>query len=269
MVKDQVLSALRHVLTPLVRVLLRNGVTWSDFTAVAKEVFVEVARADYGVQGRPTNTSRVALITGLSRREVTRVKEVLLGARPREPGVPTRISQVLTAWHTDTRFLSPGGRPATLPDAGDGASLASLLKHYAGDTPHGALVKELEDLGLVERSASGFRVLSRDYIRSASDPDLIRQASVALHDHATTIAHNLDATRSAPARFERMATNRALPRRHLRAFESYLRKEGQAFLEQLDAWMSARGVSVGQTERTLRVGVGMYQIHEQQEADLP
>jgi hypothetical protein len=264
MIRNQVLSALRHLLAPLVRVLLRNGVPWTEFAEVAKEVFVQVAREDYGIQGRPTNTSRVALITGLSRREVTRVKEVLLGERPREAAVPNRISQILTAWHTQPRFLGPDGRPATLAPTGEGPSLADLLKQHAGDTPHGAVIKELEELGLVERSPEGWRVLARDYIRSASDPDRIRQAGVALHDHASTIAHNVDAQRAGQARFERMATHRALPRRHLRAFEALLEAEGQAFLERIDHWLSARGAEQAHDERTLRVGVGMYQIHEQQ-----
>jgi hypothetical protein len=267
MIKNQVLSALHYVLAPLIRVLLRNGVTWSDFTEVAKEVFVQVAREDYGVQGRPTNTSRVALITGLSRREVTRVKDVLLGERPREAAAPSRISQILTAWHVDPQYVGPDGRPATLPAVGDGPSLATLLKQYAGDTPHGAVIKELEELGLVERSPQGFRALARDYIRSGSDPDLVRQAGIALHDHATTIAYNVDAKRAGAARFERMATNRALPRRHLRAFEAFLETEGQAFLERVDGWLSARGAAAVHDERTLRVGVGMYQIHEQQRAN--
>ena len=115
---------------------------------------------------------------------------------------------------------------------------------------------ELEELGLVERSPLGFRALARDYIRSGSDPDLIRQAGIALHDHATTIAYNVDAKRGATARFERMATNRALPRRHLRSFEAYLETEGQAFLEKVDGWLSARGAATAHDERTLRVGVG-------------
>lgn len=267
MSEKPVLSALHYVLAPLIRVLLRNGVTWSDFTEVAKEVFVQVAREDYGVQGRPTNTSRVALITGLSRREVTRVKDVLLGERPREASVPSRISQILTAWHVDPQYVGSDGRPAILPATGDGPSLATLLKQHAGDTPHGAVIKELEELGLAERSPQGFRVLARDYIRSGSDPDLIRQAAIALHDHATTIAHNVDAKRPGAARFERMATHRSLPRRHLRAFEAYLETEGQSFLEKVDGWLSARGATTVHDERTLRVGVGVYQIHEQKKAD--
>jgi len=262
-IKSQTLSALRYVLIPLVRVLLRNGVSWGDFSEIAKEAFVQVAREDYGVQGRPTNTSRVALMAGLSRREVTRIKDVLTGERPREPGVPSRISQILTAWHVDPRFVTADGRPATLSEAEPEPSMAALLKSYAGDTPHGAVIKELTELGLVERTPSGFRALAREYIRGGSDPDLLRQAGIALHDHAATIAYNVDSKRTGPALFERMATNTALPRRQLRAFKAFLATEGQAFLEKADAWLAARAATTADDERTVRVGVGVYEIHDQ------
>ena len=88
MLKDPILNACRHALRPIVRVLLRNGVTWSEFADLGKELFVDVARSDYGIQGRPTNTARVALMTGLSRREVTRVKGALAGEQPRGEATP-------------------------------------------------------------------------------------------------------------------------------------------------------------------------------------
>jgi hypothetical protein len=263
--KTQVLKAFRHLLRPIVRVLLRNGVTWKEFAELGKEVFVDVARNDYGIEGRPTNVARVALMTGLRRHEVTRIKNVLAGDEEAEEPAPNRISQILTAWHVDPDFLAADGAPAVLPAAGEGASLATLLKRYAGDMPHTAVLKELELLGLVESKGDRYRVTSRDYIRSAADPDLLRQAAVALHDHATTLAHNVDSKRTEPPRFERMATHRALPRRHVKAFRELLALEGQAFLERMDAWLSDRATTAkkGATrERTVRAGVGVYLIQD-------
>jgi len=268
-IKKQVLTAVGYVLRPLARMLLRNGVTWQEFAELGKEVFVQIAREDYGIKGRPTNSARVALITGLSRREVTRVKSVLLGERDREQGVPGRISQILSAWHLDPAFRAADGLPAVLPVSGEGPTMESLLKQCAGDSPYGAITKELLELGLVERTAGGYRVLARDYIRSPTDPDLIRQASTALHDHATTIAYNVDAKRSGPARFERMATHRAVPHENLRAFETYLHAEGQVFLERVDDWLvshadSADDNAIKSPDRKLRIGVGMYLICDSQ-----
>jgi Family of unknown function (DUF6502) len=211
-------------------------------------------------------------MTGLSRREVTRVKATLAGEQPRSEPTPNRISQILTAWHVDAEFLGADGKPAALRRLGEGPSIATLLKRYAGDMPHGAVLKELEQLGLVESGAAGYRVKSRHYVRSAADPDLMRQAGVALHDHATTIAHNVDANRTEPARFERMATTRALPRRRTRAFREFLETEAQAFLEKVDAWLAAHsGAGAKSTQREtsdrqVRTGVGVFLIHDESEA---
>jgi hypothetical protein len=265
-VKRQVLEALRHLLAPIVRVLLRNGVTWNEFEQIGKELFVEVARSDYGVHGRPTNTARVALLTGLSRREVTRVKAVLVGEKQRAAPAPTRISEILAGWHLDTDFRDADGTPRVLPVEGE-RSITTLFKRYAGDMPHGAVLGELEELRLVEHVAGGFRVTARDYIRGTDDPDLIRQGGIALHDHAATVAHNVDAARSAPARFERMATTQSLPRRHVRAFAAFLAAEGQAFLERVDTWLTEHASTanaLSPSERRVRAGVGVYAIQEQE-----
>ena len=263
MIKDHLLHALRRLLRPTVRVLLRNGVTWAEFAEIGKEVFVEVARDDYGIQRRPTNTARVALMTGLSRHEVTRVKNVLTGERDRVEPPSNRISQILTAWHTDPDFLGADGSPLALPATGEGASVATLLKRYAGSMPHGAVLKELEQLELIEQTDAGFRAKARQYIRSAADPDLVRQAGVALHDHGATIAHNLDVKRTEPPRFERMATQLALPSRHVRAFREFLETEGTAFLEKIDAWLTVRAAREKTRGPVVRTGVGVYLIHDE------
>jgi hypothetical protein len=145
------------------------------------------------------------------------------------------------------------------------------LKQHAGDMPHGVVFKELQQLGLVEPATGGFRPTARDYIRSAADPDLVRYAGGALHDHAATIAHNLNGERAEPARFERMATNNALPQRHVQAFRAFLEAEGQAFLEKVDEWLAFRSAAAAQDksqtkrERTVRTGVGVFLIHGESE----
>jgi hypothetical protein len=270
MIKDNVLSACRHLLGPIARMLLRSGVTWPEFAELSKEVFVKSAREDYGIHGRPTNAARVAMITGLSRREVTRVRDVLEGrSKPKSPP-ESRISQVLTEWYLDPQFQDADGNPAELPAQGEGASLAALLKKHAGDLPHGALVKELLQLGLIEELGPGrYRVLSRHYVRTQADPDIVRQMGVALHDHGLTLAHNLNEKRSGPARFEGMASNPSVAARYARAFLEFVDGRGQAFLEEIDAWLSRHQVKDDQSSKvnSTRMGVGVYLIHDDSQKD--
>ena len=260
--KQPALSACRHLLPPLVRWLLRSGVTWSEFAELGKEAFVEVARSDYGLQGRPTNSSRVAMLTGLSRREVMRVRDVLSGQRPPTEPPESRFSRVLSGWHLDPEFVDAQGQPRVLPDKGDAGSVEALLKRYAGDLPHRAFVKELERRNLAERvGRDALRVVARDYIRAAEDPDIVRQLGVALHDHATTLAHNVDTERSDGPRFEKMATTTRLAPRYVRAFADLVSQKGQEFLEEIDSWLARHEVKEP-NEPGIRMGIGMYLIKD-------
>jgi hypothetical protein len=57
---SQVLAASRQWLKPVVHILIRCGVTWREFSELAKTTFVEVATHQFGKRGRPTNVSRTA-----------------------------------------------------------------------------------------------------------------------------------------------------------------------------------------------------------------
>jgi len=263
MQNSAVLSACRNMLGPIVRMLLRAGISFREFAALAKDCYVDTARRDYGLQGRPTNLARVSMMTGLSRREVSEIRTRLESGQSPAPAPASRISHVLSAWHLDPEFTDIDGRPALLPAAPGPRSLPALLDRYAGDLPHGAFVKELLKLGLMEKADGGYRALARDYVRSASDPDLLRQAGISLADHGTTIAHNVDGQRHSPARFERMATRIDLDVRHIGEFHRFIQSEGQALLEKVDAWLAAHAANKDDQDReTVRAGLGMYLIQD-------
>ena len=267
MQKDHLIKACRHLIRPIVRFLLRNGVTWDEFSEASKDTYVDVARAEYGIQGRPTNNARVAVITGLSRREVAHVRDRLIEVpdRPSERK-GNRISQILTAWHVDNEFVDEQGQPKDLPPAGTSGSYAGLLKRYAGDLPHGAIKKEMLQLGLIEEMKSAhLKILKRDYVYAALDPEIVRQMSVALHDHATTLDHNLNAERKTPARFEGLAENIHIAARSVKTFNKFVEDRGMRFLQDIDAWLSEHEVDASKStsRREIRLGAGVYAIQDE------
>ena len=229
-------------------------------------MYVDVARQEYGIQGRPTNNARVAVITGLSRREGSRIRNKLLeGAESPDLRQGNRISRILTGWHVDPEFQNENGQPKDLPATGPTGSLFSLLKRYAGDLPHGALKKEMLQLGLVEEKPNGrLKVLQREYVYTTLDPEIVRQMSVALHDHATTLEHNINPVRKKPARFERMADNARISTRSAKTFMKLVESRGMEFLQEIDAWLSTHEIdeSNDDTDRQVRLGVGVYLIHD-------
>ncbi len=74
--KQQVLDGFQLVLRPIVKILLRYGVGFGEFAEVVKTSFVDVASTEFGIRGRPTNISRVAVMTGLTRKEVRRLRNI-------------------------------------------------------------------------------------------------------------------------------------------------------------------------------------------------
>jgi hypothetical protein len=260
-----ILTACRTWLRPVAGWLLRSGVTWKEFAELSRNVFVAAATEEFGIRGRPTNVSRVALLTGLARREVRRERLVAGTTEPRAEEALNHASRVLTGWHLDAEFLDATGRPRVLAADGEGATFAALLKRYAGDIPATALVKELLKSRSIERLEDGtYRVLRRYYMPRPMDSRSVERAGSVLADLVATVEHNLARKSDEPSRFEGRAQNRHIDPRHLPAFRAFLEREGQGLLERMDDWLATHEVAADAAADAprLRLGVGVYAINE-------
>jgi hypothetical protein len=264
---DQVLDATHQWLRPLIHVLLSCGITWREFAELAKTTYVEVATGNFGKRGRPTNVSRTAILTGLARREVRKQRQLLSKSRATLPGYVTKASLVLSAWHLDPDFRDKQGKPALLRMKGAGKSFVALIERAGGaDVQPSTLLKELISAGAVRRRADGrLEAIKRDYIPHSMDEQLIRLWGTVMADVATTYVHNLTRTGKTSTRFERSAVNDRLPLSAAPEFARLLDQEGQAFLERIDQWLTARqhkNTIARGIEPTVRLGVGLYQIQD-------
>jgi hypothetical protein len=108
-IQRQILAAFLVVLKPIARILLRFGIGFREFSEIAKTAFVDVASSDFGIRGRPTNISRVAVMTGLTRKEVRRLRDKIAGGKHTVVVKPTPMWDILHYWHADGEFLDSGG----------------------------------------------------------------------------------------------------------------------------------------------------------------
>jgi hypothetical protein len=267
-----VLTACRLWLKPVARWLLRSGVTWKEFAELSRDVFVDTAFEGFGIRGRPTNVSRVALLTGLSRRDVRRVREHgVTGASTSAEESLNHASRVLSGWHLDPDFLESDGRPRVLAAVEGDASFEVLMKRYAGDIPATALVKELLKSGSIERLESGaYRVLRRYYMPRQMDGHAAERAGSVLADIATTLEHNLSRGLRDPSRFEGRAQSRQVDPRNLPAFRAFVEREAQGLLERVDEWLASHEAeTTTEGAAMVRLGVGVYAIQDQMTGDTP
>ena len=109
-----------------------------------------------------------------------------------------------------------------------------------------AILKEMVRLNLVKLENNKAMVLQRDYFPAQSDPEALLRASSVIAELSETLYHNLyiaDPDRPGLKkilRFERRASNNFMDVKHKKAFYKKLDEEGQAFLENIDSWMSER-----------------------------
>lgn len=259
--KSLILRACGLLLEPLIRLLIKSGVTWKEFSDLAKVKYVQVATEDFGIKGRPTNASRVAILTGLDRREVSRLREALAGAPPEGRGYTSKATQVLAGWYHDAEFTGSDSKPRDLPVEGDTGSFAALVRRHAPGIPPVAMIKELKAAAAIEELADGsLRALKRQYVPQQLDGAQIRLFGSIVHDLGTTLEHNLTRPAQVAPRFERRAVSVRVDPRVLPQFRQLLESEGQAFLERIDDWLTSHEVS--QDAPALRLGVGVYHIED-------
>jgi hypothetical protein len=261
--KATLLSAFRPLMRPLVRILVRNGVSFGEFSELLKTVFVESAQFVLQIPDSRQSVSRIAITTGLTRLEVSRLltqsdedKEALWGRL-------SRVGRLLTGWHQDSDFTGPYGIPYEVPFEGPRGrrSLTELVRRYTSDVPADEMLDELKRIGAVLDLGNGYyRVLIRSYIPSAEDPAKFHAMSVAFTDLAKTLDQNLRPDDDQKI-FERRvwAPNGITPMDAL-DFDVYVKDRGQQFLEGLDDWLSTREAAAARdgVEHRVKVGVAMY-----------
>jgi len=259
--KKSATVALRLLFRPIARIMLRAGVNWRELADVCKATYVEVATEDFGIRGRPTNISRVAILTGLTRREVSRLRTLLQEADPEMFNRMNYATRVLSGWYQDEEFLDADGRPAPLPPAGGTPSFESLCGKYSGDVAATTMLKELKHVGAVAEDASGaLTAKMRYYMPDLMDPVRMLSSGSVLEDMGYTVAYNLHRSDKDPGRFERRATNTRMPASAVPEFRRFIEQEGQAFLEVIDAWLSEHEIDDGDDNDSIRLGLGAYWI---------
>lgn len=247
--------------------MLKGGVTWKEFSELSKGKYIEVATAEFGIRGRPTNASRVAILTGLDRREVRRHRRAAAEGSAR--GYVSKPSQVLEAWYHDPDFKDENHAPLPLPLDGAGLSVTELVRRIAPALPVTAMIKELKNAGALEELEDGrLRPLKRTYVPQPLAAERLRLWSSVLNDVSNTIEHNFD-TKDV-TRFERRAHNLRVQRRAVPEFRALLEKEGQALLERFDDWLTNNEVKASdEDEDAIRLGVGIYQIEDRRKPRRP
>ena len=192
----RLLAAFRFLLVPLVRILLRNGISFNEISEVIKGAYARVAATDFAVPGRPMSYSRLSITTGIARRDFDRVLGEEDRLRRALESNASRIANVLQGWHNDPEYMGPYGFPRDLAfarEAGGGPSFEDLVARYASDIDPQLMLEELMRVGAatIAEESGMIRVLKRTFIPEQMAPELIEVFARGVRRYVETIDHNL------------------------------------------------------------------------------
>lgn len=258
-------NALQRLLRPLVRLLLRHGMTYDEFAEVARRSYVDVASRDFQIEGRKQTIARVAMLTGIQRKEVSRLQKLQDEGNEKIESNYNRGARITSGWRRDDLF-SNIGQPRSLPVEGED-SFATLVKKYSGDLPHRAVLDELLRTGVVAVDADDLVTLINEagYVPTESEAEQINILGQATADLLETITHNIN-PESTDKRLQLSVAYNNLPDEAVTQFKAMAQSDSFELLKQFDTWLAehdrdTNAAITGEGERN-RAGVGIYFFQE-------
>src|SRR3954468_19206671 len=187
--------ALRHALRPLVKLMLARGMTFAYASELLKSLFVEVADRDFRLDGKVPTDSRVSLVSGVHRKEVSRLRGLLETGEEIVPEVISLGAQVVAQWMGAAPYVDGAGRPRPLARfASEGAELSfeALVAHVNRDIRPRVVLDEWLRLGVVAIGEDGLiRLHAGAFVPSKGFDEMSFYFGHNVHDHAAAATHNL------------------------------------------------------------------------------
>lgn len=267
-VKSGLQKAYRYLLVPLVRILIRHQVSVAEITEVMRQVYVDVASNEFKLPGRKQSDMRVSILTGLTRKEVHRLRH----DKPanKESSNLSRVARVISGWNQDPDFTGPYGLPLDLPferPVQGKATFTELVRRHSGDMSPRAMLDELIRVRAAEQTDDGFiKVTGRAYIPTQLDPASLERLGQVIHYIVDTLDYNTREENKGKLRFERtVKTDLGIPVENYEEFQDLILQKGQELLEVLDNWLGSHEISEGDadgTKKTIKTGVGIFHFEE-------
>ncbi|MEE8364244.1 MAG: DUF6502 family protein [Gammaproteobacteria bacterium] len=250
-------NTLSKILSALIHTLLRNGMSYGEFDQIARKSFVDIAYRDFTPSQKKQTVSNVAILTGLNRKEVKKLHELDADQSSSNSKQYNRSIRVIGGWINDPAFLRTDGEPKDLAYEGDD-SFTTLVRKYSGDMPVAAMQKALTESNNISITDDRkVRLLSHAYLPSDDPVEKLSILGTDTQQLIETINHNI-AAKPEDLHFQRKASSHKVPVSSIPAIKQYTQRKGQAFLEEVDLYLSQHEP---EGEETVELSVSVF-YHE-------
>jgi hypothetical protein len=269
--KEAVLSVFAALVQPLMRVAFEYGISAGEIAGVVRRVYIQSLEARLREQQRPTTDTRLAVVAGLAKSDVSALREASRLGAPHSLRSSVGLDQVgnlLTVWHTQPGFSGAYGLALELdlePTVGSPRrSLRELIDVACPGVDPEGLLDELVAAGSVEViDGTTVRCLSRAYLPQGGDVKRIERMGRFLACVAASFVHNVLRLNTDPVYFERSVhSDEPLTETGRDKFLELTGERAQELLAELDTFLTRLAASE-RSESGKRYGVGIYFFEDQ------
>jgi hypothetical protein len=269
--KAQLVNAIRILLRPVVRQLIAHDVSYPALDRVIRHLYVDVAERDFALPFKRQTDSRLALVTGMNRKEIAALRGKRTARSTTRGLEESLVTHVLGRWLAGPPYADKHGNPARLPYEGRAraATFSRLVRELGVDIPVRAVLDELIRTGTVDLLPDGDVVLRQQGHVVAEDVEakigLLGSEPAELF---TAIVHNIEQP-DAPW-LQRKVVYDNIGAEALAALEAEARQLGEEFLRRANVLLSTydrdrNPAAPGGPRR--RVVLGAYFLSDDPDAD--
>ena len=256
----KMLHAVTRLLRPLVRLLMRNGITFPVLADQLRALYVDVAEHDLLRDPKAATDSRISLISGVHRKEIRRLRRPDHGADP-VPEAVTLTGQIIARWLGTPPWADEQGRPLPLPRTAEPGerSFEALVESVTSDVRPRAVFDEWMSQELVTLDAAGRLELNvQAFLPRPGQAEQLFYFGRNLHDHIAAAGANVSATGPAPF-LDRSVHYDRLPAEAVARLEALGREAAQQMLLAFNRVALAEADAAGEVPQPgRRINFGVY-----------
>ncbi len=263
---SSLVRAIRWQLRPLVKFLIKSGITYPFLTDLLKELFVEVASSDFKLDGKEQTDSRINFLTGIHRKDVKRLRTNQ--SNNTAPETVSLGAQLVAKWIGDDDYLDAQLKPLPLPrliKKGGAQSFEALVISVNKDIRSRAVLDEWLSLGIVSLNEQDQICLNTDaFIPEKGYDEKAWFFGENLHDHIAAATHNMLSDK--PPLLERAVFYDQLSEESVNKLKTTADQSGMRLLRKLNRQaMELQSVDSQSTvSSNLRMRFGVYFYSEQE-----
>lgn len=266
-IKEKLTEILIKIFRPLVRLLLRHGISYKACAEILKWCYVDIASTEFGINNKKANKSRIAVITGLTWIDVKNLIDNEPALMDVEPEKFHRSLKVLTGWVSDLTYKRGNDLIKEIPiysknDKKD-ISFESLVESYSGGATIRSVLDDLLDHKAVEKTSKDSVKILRSYFLCHSKDSEIKSLDImgmCTSDLLNTINHNI-ITSDDDLYFQRYIQQKEMPVHHIPLVETFIRERSQKLANEADTFMATlaqQDTVNSETVKIDRLGLGIY-----------